>query len=870
MGNARFDFRIAMQVLALLVLISLIGAGRAAAALPQESGLVDLKTDAAVVMTGSGASGSSVAALGDFNGDGFGDTATAKQFHNSAQVEFGSASTASLDMDALGPRGFQLILSESGGRLFVAKAGDVNGDGIPDLLVAAPNASPPGRSNAGSVFVVFGGPSTSPVDLSNLGARGFRIDGAAANQFLGSNSVAGAEDVNGDGKADIVVGSPTLGADAYVIFGKSGTASVDLANLGPSNQGFVISPPAGQTIGSSGTGEGRPYMLVGDMNGDGKAEVVLGVPGENGGHGGAYVVFGKSSSTPVSLAALGGGGFHISTATPQAGLAGIGQTVGGSCDVNGDGVPDAVVGTNTGGTPPSAGEAIVVFGRSATSDVDLGALGSGGFVIKGAPADYASEWLGSTADLNGDGLCDLVIGAYQAQPSGRSQQDGKGYVVYGKATTGTVDLSSLSASEGYTIIGADSPMYDSAGREIDAGTDFNGDGRPDLIIGASGADGFSGRAYIIYGFGPPPPIQNPNDQLTVEKSEQFIGLGPGETKSVTVSCPTGYLVLDGSPLVQQIDHGLPSFVQILQSASSSPASYTFTLRNPTSGNAQAKGFVTCVRKTTTDGGAITLSPSITATAAVGSGPSSRTLTCPSGSTAVDPGYAFSGGQGRMISSEPTAGSDGWTFTFAEGPANVTLSIRCLSKTTSDGDLLQSQELARTVTVPPGQTVSESVICPVGYKGIVASYSLPGGVFLLGDEPQPISRVFSLENTSSSSKSVGLDLLCLSNTTWHAQPAPPVATPVHIKGRAAIGRGGVRADVACKAKTSCAGSIKLRSRSRLVAGGRFAVRAGHVATVRLKLTRAGRHLTRRRRPRSLRSTIALNGGGTVKQTVRVRK
>ena len=544
-----------------------------------------------------------------------------------------------------------------------------------------------------------------------------------------------------------------------------------------------------------------------------------------------------------------------------------------------------------------------------------------------------------------------MIGAYQGQPAGRSQQDGKAYVVYGKSTTGTVDLSALSPSEGYTIIGADSPMFDSAGREVDAGTDFNGDGRPDLIIGASLANSFSGASYIIYGFGPPsviytpsiftatvgapfttpaptvkrtgtatfsispglpaglsidpatgivsgvpttagppttftvtmndlagsttasitievdaaaPLVPNANDQLTVQKAEQFIGLGPGETQSVTVSCPPGYEVLDGSPLVQQIDHGLPSFVEIVQSESATPNSYTFTLRNPTSGNAQAKGFVTCVKSTTTDGGAITISdPPVSVTGPFGVPPTTRTLTCPSGTTAVDPGYRFTSGQGRVTASQPTSGLNGWAFTVGGGLGNVTLSIRCLSNKTSDGDLLKTQELVRNVTVPAGQTVSASITCPVGGKGIVASYSLPDGVFLLGNEPQPITRVFSLENTTSSDQTATIDLLCLSNTTWRVAPS------VHMAARATVSRTSVNVDVACAAVRGCTGSIALRSGTSLIASGRFAIGARRTAHVHLALTRTGKRLAQERRLHKLTATITTAGGHTTTATVRVK-
>src|SRR5437764_7990350 len=90
---------------------------------------------------------------------------------------------------------------------FVVDAGDVNGDGLEDTLVTAPFADPAGRRDAGSAFVVFGTAATaSALDFRGLGARGFRIDGAALGDHLGwSASPAG--DVNGDGLADVVIGA---------------------------------------------------------------------------------------------------------------------------------------------------------------------------------------------------------------------------------------------------------------------------------------------------------------------------------------------------------------------------------------------------------------------------------------------------------------------------------------------------------------------------------------------------------------------------------------------------------------------------------------------------------------------------------------
>src|SRR5262249_62427219 len=119
----------------------------------------------------------------------------------------------------------------------VAPAGDVNGDGHGDLLIGAPGADSNGRYSAGSAYVVYGKTSNTNVDLASLGDGGFRIDGAKAYDSAGT-SVAPGGDVNGDGRADVLVGAP--GADsngrysagsAYVVYGQTSNTNVDLASL---------------------------------------------------------------------------------------------------------------------------------------------------------------------------------------------------------------------------------------------------------------------------------------------------------------------------------------------------------------------------------------------------------------------------------------------------------------------------------------------------------------------------------------------------------------------------------------------------------------------------------------------------------------
>src|SRR3712207_5272437 len=90
---------------------------------------------------------------------------------------------------------------QAGGAL--AAVGDVNGDGLADTAVASLLADPNGRADAGSVYVAFGRRSSDP-RASNLPSGGIRIDGPLAGERIGA-AVAGAGDVNGDGRADVLV-----------------------------------------------------------------------------------------------------------------------------------------------------------------------------------------------------------------------------------------------------------------------------------------------------------------------------------------------------------------------------------------------------------------------------------------------------------------------------------------------------------------------------------------------------------------------------------------------------------------------------------------------------------------------------------------
>jgi Ca2+-binding RTX toxin-like protein len=472
---------------------------------------------------------------GDINGDGIADFILGSPFADPNGVNNAGESYVFFGSSGIGQGGnlTPALLDGSNGFVLegiatgdlagtaVSSAGDVNNDGIDDLLIGAPFATRNRRNFAGESYVVFGRRQgfSSRLNLADLnGSNGFVLNGPSIDDDLVGASVSDLGDINGDGIDDFIVSAPRARPDgrfragtSYVIFGSSGlggSGRLDLTTLNGSN-GFVIQGinPVDQA--------GTVVSSAGDLNGDGINDLLIAAPFAvvNGVRraGEAYVVFGDSgvgNSGSLELADLNGlNGFVIEAVDSGSSLGGLGTAISSAGDLNGDGIDDILIAdpsADINGIGGVVGKVHVLFG-----DNDVGSTGrfqlanvdgSNGFVINGASS--IDEWGSSVSalgDFNGDGWDDIII----APDLGAGN-----YVIYGNPTIGSGGSLNLPNGNSEVLPATDGLfLFENAAFRIIGGGvsgvgDINGDGLNDLI---TLSDTFStlAQAYVVFGDGAP-------------------------------------------------------------------------------------------------------------------------------------------------------------------------------------------------------------------------------------------------------------------------------------------------------------------------------------------------------------------------------
>jgi hypothetical protein len=482
--------------------------------------------------------GNAIKPAGDVNGDGFEDVIIGAYYENftagTAYVIFGKSTGFSPppDLDNLSATDGFAIRGATGAipgpadyaGTAVSGAGDVNGDGFDDVLVATSKYSL--LANGSSGYVIFGKANNTEVNLSDIDSAasdtvGFRLTGFGSTpDFNGADAAATGGDINGDGYDDIAFGGPRtnvggsygVGA-AYVVFGKeNGFTNLNVTDLTGSN-GFRFTDSQAVGDASNQAYIGSAVSISGDINGDGFDDLVVGAPKLNTGQygvtpgydGQVYVVFGGPSfGATVEINSLNGvTGFSATGVSDEQAATGASISSGG--DVNGDGIDDFVV-----GAPGSydydhvTGRAYVVFGKTnlgSTGSLDLTQVtGTSGFILNGAANyDVAGTSVSITGDINGDGFDDVVVGAptISSNSVDPGATNGQAYVVFGGPNVSATvpgNLDGLNGVTGFKLSGSGSYH---AGQRVTSGSDLNGDGFDEVFIG----EPYSSRGTVTVFFG---------------------------------------------------------------------------------------------------------------------------------------------------------------------------------------------------------------------------------------------------------------------------------------------------------------------------------------------------------------------------------
>ncbi|MBS1536773.1 MAG: FG-GAP repeat protein [Bacteroidetes bacterium] len=395
--------------------------------------------------------GTSVAGIGDVNGDGYGDVAVGAPFFDNGELDEGRAFAYYGSASGIGNAAAVFESNKVAGFMgfSVASAGDVNGDGYSDMIVGVPGGDY-GQLSEGKAFVFQG--SASGLSTTPLWSFESNQVGAALGY-----SVSTAGDVNADGYSDIIIGAPlydsiqTDKGRVFVFLGGGSGPSVAPSWIGEMNQ-------AGAQFGSS-------VACVGDLNKDTYSDIAIGAPYADSGQtdeGMVFVYRGSLLGVNPTPAWIGEGNQTN---------AHYGASIAGANDINGDGYSDLVIGAPEANADVDAaleGRVYAYFGS--TTFPQASPSWTGDTQQDGA---QFGESVSSAGDVNGDGFCDLIVGI----PNYENGQIGEGRaVVYygsvngpGPVANWTMEVNQVGASFGEAVSG---------------GGDVNGDGYADVIVGA--------------------------------------------------------------------------------------------------------------------------------------------------------------------------------------------------------------------------------------------------------------------------------------------------------------------------------------------------------------------------------------------------
>ncbi len=390
--------------------------------------------------------------------------------------------------------------------------GDLNGDGIADLIIGAPfanNGTQDVGRDTGAVYVFFGKAGLGgTLDLAQQ-KPDVTLYGERSYDAFGASLAIG--DISGDGKPDLIIGAPLTDTTdrrdcgkVYALFGPFPPDGLD------ANKAGIVARIAGLIINGQKTGDrfgasvaagrlrsktGAPDLLAGAPGVDVKSDLT----DQTATDAGAVYLFagGATLAKELDLAKVNATYTLLGDALLGSGQLGSALALG---DFNGDEIADFAVGAPfANGFSRATGFAYLVLGNAALAGTRTATVLNVGLFISGT---NDSDNLGASVvlgDINGDGFADLVMGAPGGDgPNNARQNTGEVLIFYGAAGV------SAKTSLIYGVGRPGDAFADALGTSLAAG-DFNGDGIADLVLGAPGADLVTekrdplGAAYLIFG-----------------------------------------------------------------------------------------------------------------------------------------------------------------------------------------------------------------------------------------------------------------------------------------------------------------------------------------------------------------------------------
>ncbi|MAT95734.1 MAG: hypothetical protein CL608_01095 [Anaerolineaceae bacterium] len=404
--------------------------------------------------------GFSVSGAGDVNGDGFEDVVVGAPKYSGTTHKAGTVFAFYGS-----PGGLQSLPQwrfdgdQTGADLgaAVAAAGDVNGDGFDDVLIAAPRYNHD-QSREGRVYAFYGSANGLP------STPDWQIESDLVEAYLGW-AVAAAGDVNDDGFGDVIVGAKW----AQHSFDNEGMAQLYLG----SKTGLASSPAWMVFGGQAGASLGTAVSPAGDINKDGYDDVLVGAPLHNSAEedaGQALIFCGSATGLDPEPC------WSVTGTQPNGRL---GEAVSGARDVNGDGYDDLVIGE-------PGQDAVHLF---AGTNAGLPTVPSWTAVSDQSGAQFGTA-VHMSSDVNDDGYSDLLIGAYVY--SADQSQEGRIFAYYGSITGP-----------------ATQPDWIAEGNKAEAefgfalgSSDVDGDGQAELLVGSPNyrkETELRGRAFLFEG-----------------------------------------------------------------------------------------------------------------------------------------------------------------------------------------------------------------------------------------------------------------------------------------------------------------------------------------------------------------------------------